>query len=99
MKHLLVVTALVLAGMTAPALARSSGGAQIEASRLEKTPATPGKVWKKGARYKGNGQAVSNPAKYNLKAPAKGKRWVKDGSNFLLVDSAKGIVISVQQGR
>ena len=105
MKHLLAATALslsvVFAAIPSIALARSPAEEQTEAGKPGKKPVQPGKakVWKKGANYRGAGQTVASPRSHNLTPPPKGKRWVKDGSDFLLIDNARGIVESVRTGR
>lgn len=105
MKSLLAATALslsvALAAIPSTASARSPVDEQMQPGKSVKKPDQSGKskVLKKGAKYQGGGQAVANPGKHNLKAPAKGKRWVKDGSNFLLIDTAKGTIDSIQKSR
>lgn len=105
MKSLLAATALSLsvafAAIPSTASARSPVDEQMQPGKSVKRHVQSGKskAWKKGAKYQGGGQAVANPGKHNLKTPAKGKRWGKEGSNVLLIDEARGTVESVHPGR
>lgn len=89
--------ALANLSATAEAQDRLPGGQKME------RPSSPSqsvkkRSWNKGGKYSGQGAAVSNYRKHNLKAPSKGHRWVRDGNDFLLIATGTGIIASIVRG-
>lgn len=106
MKKLIVLSTAALMALSpmlgaAQAQSRSPSGPQIE--RPVKPQATRPQAkkqqWKKGAKYSGKGTRVSDHRRYNLKAPPKGHRWVRDGNDFLLIATGTGIIAAIVAGR
>ena len=90
------------------ALAPMAGAAQAQShpakdqKKIEQASPKPkaGKQhWKQGGKYSGKGSRVSNYRQHDLKAPPKGHRWVRDGSDFLLVAVGTGVIASIVNGR
>jgi len=57
-----------------------------------------GHYWHNGDRYNGSRNYVSNWQYYGLQAPPSGYEWVQDGSQFVLVAVASGIIADVILG-
>jgi Ni/Co efflux regulator RcnB len=51
--------------------------------------------WRQGDHYSGNRVVVNNYSNYRLRPPPPGYQWVQDGSQFVLVAVASGIIADV----
>jgi len=51
--------------------------------------------WHQGDHYSGNRVVVNNYSYYRLRPPPPGYQWVQDGSQFVLVAVASGIIADV----
>jgi Ni/Co efflux regulator RcnB len=51
--------------------------------------------WHQGDHYSGNSVVVNNYSYYRLRPPPPGYQWVQDGSQFVLVAVASGIIADV----
>jgi Ni/Co efflux regulator RcnB len=51
--------------------------------------------WHQGDHYTGHRVVVNNYAYYRLRPPPPGYQWVQDGSQFVLVAVASGIIADV----
>ncbi len=51
--------------------------------------------WHSGDHYSGGRQYVSNWDTYHLRQPPQGYEWVQDGSEFVLIAVASGIIADV----
>ena len=54
-----------------------------------------GHQWHSGDHYTGSRTYVSNYSAYHLNAPPAGYQWVQDGSQFVLIAVATGVITSV----
>jgi Ni/Co efflux regulator RcnB len=54
-----------------------------------------GHAWHSGEHYSGSRHYVSNWSSYHLRQPPHGYEWVQDGSQFVLVAVATGIITDV----
>lgn len=54
-----------------------------------------GHYWQHGQHFSGHRYVVNNWQYYDLQAPPAGYEWVQDGSQFVLVAIASGIIASV----
>lgn len=106
MKKILVATTIALFSLTpftglAQTQSGSPGGKQILQSQPEqqsKNQQIKKRQWKQGGKYSGQGSILSNYSRYNLKAPPKGHRWVRDGDDFVLIATSTGIIASIVSG-
>ncbi len=57
-----------------------------------------GHYWHHGDHYDGSRNYVSNYQYYGLQQPPSGYEWVQDGSQFVLVAVASGIIADVILG-
>jgi hypothetical protein len=51
--------------------------------------------WHQGDHYHGNRYVVNNWQHYRLRPPPPGYQWVQDGSQFVLIAVASGIIADV----
>ncbi len=51
--------------------------------------------WQHGQHYNGSRRVVSNWQYYHLRQPPHGYEWVQDGSQFVLIAVASGIIADV----
>ncbi len=54
-----------------------------------------GRRWHQGDRYDGQRYAVQNYGYYHLRQPPAGYEWVQDGSQFVLIAVASGIIADI----
>ena len=54
-----------------------------------------GHQWHQGDHYNGSRHVVSNWNSYHLRQPPQGYEWVQDGSQFVLVAVASGVIADV----
>jgi Ni/Co efflux regulator RcnB len=54
-----------------------------------------GHQWHSGDHYTGSRHYVSNWNSYRLSPPPSGYQWVQDGSQFVLIAIATGVITSV----
>jgi Ni/Co efflux regulator RcnB len=74
-----------------------------QVSHEEQHPAPPpmhqasydGHQWHHGDHYTGNRTYVTNYNSYHLSPPPSGYQWVQDGSQFVLIAVASGIIADV----
>jgi Ni/Co efflux regulator RcnB len=71
-----------------------------QVSHEEQRPEPPhaafsGHYWHHGDHYTGGRNYVTNYQIYHLNAPPSGYRWVQDGSQFVLIGLASGIIADV----
>jgi Ni/Co efflux regulator RcnB len=57
--------------------------------------AQSGHHWHNGDRYNGDRHYVSNWSYYHLRQPPQGYEWVQDGSQFVLIAVATGVITDV----
>jgi Ni/Co efflux regulator RcnB len=51
--------------------------------------------WQHGQHYSGSRRVVGNWSHYHLRQPPHGYEWVQDGSQFVLIGVASGIIADV----
>ncbi len=54
-----------------------------------------GRHWRQGDHYDGQRYAVQNYGYYHLRQPPAGYEWVQDGSQFVLIAVASGIIADI----
>ncbi len=54
-----------------------------------------GHCWREGQRFDGQREVVGDWHNYGLRQPPEGYEWVRDGSQFVLIAVASGIISSI----
>jgi Ni/Co efflux regulator RcnB len=82
-------------GHIAPPPSREASAPQHGAPGPQRSGYNSGHTWHQGDHYNGNRDVVSNWNDYHLRQPPQGYEWVQDGSQFVLVAVASGVIADV----